>query len=199
MNMKPVFGLRTRLLALISFCALACRLADGQVVPPDIQVSVERIDPLDGKMVWSFPLDRTLRPYRCEAYTNRIVAFLYRVNAGLNFENTEVVFLDAKTGKRTAPFDTRYFIWANDDPQITRSRHGSQGSVEEERCEISLPKGCRSRGVAGLSWRNAGGNDVYFFRGSRMQWSMTLPEGAYNLSHWNEILVSVDTVKKGTE
>ena len=71
--------------------------------------------------------------------------------------------------------------------------------MEEERCELSLPNGWRTHGVAGLSWRNAGSNDVYFFYLAKLQWTMTLPEGAYNLSHWNNILVFRRMTEKGNK
>lgn len=194
--MKP--SLQIRLLVFITLAfALTLELTQGSIVPPDVQVSITRVDPVGGKTVWSYPFERALRPYRCEAYTNRIVVFLYRANADHNFENTEVAYLDAKTGKKVKPFDTRHFIWSDDDPEIARSRYGSQGSVEEERCEISLPNGWRSHGVAGLSWRNAGSNNIYFFCGSTLTWSMILPEGAYNLSHWKDILIFRRNTEEG--
>src|SRR6185312_12267340 len=105
----------------------------------------------------------------------------------------DAFFLDPKSGQKIPPFDTRAFVWPEDDPLIARS--GSSGSVEEERSEISLPNGWRSRGVAGLGWRNSGSNNIYFFQGSFWKWSMTLPDGAYNLSHWNNILI----YSRGTE
>jgi outer membrane protein assembly factor BamB len=187
--MKNRSAIEIRLLAALSVYVLSFGLLFGQVVRPDVQVSITRVNPLDGQTIWSVPVDRKLASYRLEAYTNRIVVFFYRADSDPNFNNSEVLFLDAKTGRRVEPFDTLDFIYPNEDPQIARSRFGSQGSVEEERGEITLPNGWRSHGVAGLSWRNAGSNDIYFFEGSKMEWSMILPEGAYNLSHWNDILI----------
>jgi len=169
---------------LIILCFTACLVAHASMVPPDVQVTLERINPSDWKTVWSVSFDRRLRPYQCEVYTNGIVSYLY----SLKRKGTrDVFFLDTKSGRKIPPFDTRDFIWSEDDPLVARS--GSSGSVEEGRSEFSLPNGWRSRGVAGLGWRNAGSNNVYFFKGSFLMWSMTLPDGAYNLSHWNEILI----------
>jgi outer membrane protein assembly factor BamB len=158
------------------------------MIEPDVQVYLERISPVDGKTIWSVPFDRELRPYRCEAYTNRIVAFFYS-KGGFAAQSTQVFFLNDKTGEAVKPFDTHQFIWPKQDPLIARSSHGSQGSVEEERGELSLPNGWRSHGVAGLSWRNAGENNICFFRATKLEWTLTLPEGAYNLAHWNNILI----------
>jgi hypothetical protein len=184
---------------LVFFYFIICSLARGQMIPPDAQVSLDRIDPLDGKTVWTVQFDRNMRPYRCEAYTNRIVAFLYPQKAGLSVDTAKVEFLSAKTGQTIPPFDTRDFIWPDQDPQIARSGNGSQGSVEDERSEISLANGWRSHGVAGLSWRNSGSNKVYFFLRSQLQWTMTLPDGAYNLSHWNDILVFSRMTEEGNK
>ena len=121
--MKSVSWCRIRLLTLILAYAAACALTYGQIVPPDVQVSLECLNPQDGKTVWSFPFDRKFWPYRCEAYTNRIVAFLYTSNADLTPDNTEVVFLSSKTGKRTAPFDTRDFIGISTTSTKGRTLH----------------------------------------------------------------------------
>lgn len=190
------------ILRLITFCFMICSVACAQIIPPDVQVSLDRIDPLNGKTVWTTPFDRAMRPYRCELYTNRVVAFLYAMKDESKADATTVVFLNAGNGQRVAPFDTRDFVWPDEDPQIARSGNGSggsQGSVEEERSELSLPNGWRSHGVAALSWHNAGSNDIYFFGRSQLQWIMTLPEGAYNLSHWNNILVFSRVTEKGNK
>lgn len=156
------------------------------MLPPDVQVSLERIDLLSGKAFWTNQFDRKMRPHRCEVYTNGIVTFLFSIKA---IEN-KVVFLDPKTGKPIPSFDTRHFAGRKEDPQIAYSGgYDRQESVEEERCEISLPNGWRSRGLVGLSWRNWGTNHVRFFRGPALQWTMILPHGAYNLAHWNDILI----------
>jgi outer membrane protein assembly factor BamB len=175
---------------LIILCLTACLVARAEMIPPDVQVSLERIDPLNGKTVWSSSFDRKLRPYRCEVYTNGVVTFFYSLKKR---GTRDVFFFDTKSGQKISPFDTRDFIWPEEDPLIARS--GSQGSVNEERSEISLPNGWRSRGIAGLSWRNSGSNTVYFFQGSFLKWAMTLPDGAYNLSHWKNILI----YSRGTE
>ncbi len=166
------------------------------MLPPDVQVTLECIDPLNGKTIWTNQFDRILRPYRCEAYTNGIVAFLSPVKG--DARTTEVVFLDPRNGSKVTPFDTRAFVFSKDDSQIARSGgYGSQGSVEEERSEITLPNGWRSKGIAGLSWRNAGSNHVYFLRKAELKWTMTLPDGAYNLAHWNEILIYKRSTEEG--
>src|ERR1051325_7297278 len=135
LTMKTLYYQRIRLLALAS-CLAACVRSSAQMVEPDVQVSLERISPVDGKLIWSVPFDREFRPYRCEAYTNRIVAFFYSRD-GFTGESTQVIFLNDKTGEVVKPFDTHQFIWPKQDPLIARSGHGSQGSVEEERGELS--------------------------------------------------------------
>jgi hypothetical protein len=102
-----------------------------------------------------------------------------------------VFFLDSKSGKPAAPFDTRDFVDWTHDPQLARSGLGSQGSVLEERCELHLPNGWISYGVARLRWWNAGSNKIHFFDSSKweLKWTLTLPEGAYNLAHWENLLV----------
>ena len=181
-------GLRILLLAVASFAGVS-QPASGEIIEPDVQVSLTRINPTSGKTIWSVPFDRKLRPYRCEAYTNRIVAYLFEYDSkhGFEPENTKVVFLSSETGDKVSPFDTRNFLHPEEDPLITRT--GSDGSMEEERSELSLPNGWRSHGVAGLAWRNSGKNSIYFFQGSQLKWTMILPDGAYNLAHWKDILI----------
>ena len=109
-----------------------------------------------------------------------------------------MIYLDSKTGRKTIPFDTRDFVYGDDDPQLARSRHGSQGSVLDERGELWLPNGWVSHGVSRLPWWNSGTNLVHFFDRYRweLKWSLTLPEGAYNLANWSNMLVFRKSVEK---
>jgi outer membrane protein assembly factor BamB len=168
------------------------------MVEPDIQVSLRKIDPLTGGEKWNVSFPTNQRPYRCEAYTNRIVVFLYTTHDRNKWLKSKVIFLDSKTGRTVAPFDTRDFVYGDDDPQLTRSRDGSQGSILDERGEIWLPNGWVSHGVSRLPWWNAGTNQIYFFDRYHweLKWSLTLPEGAYNLSHWSNVLVFRKGIKK---
>lgn len=186
--MRTFYYQRIRQLVLVACVLATCARSSAQIRDPDSKIFLERISPLDGKTIWAETFDLELRPYRFEAYTNRIVAFFY---SGGDFAalSTRVCFLNDKTGEAVKPFDTRQFIWSKQDPLIARSGHGSQGSVEEERRELSLPNGWRSHGVAGLSWRNAGENDICFFQATKLKWTLTLPEGAYNLANWNNTLI----------
>jgi outer membrane protein assembly factor BamB len=165
------------------------------MIPPDVQVSITCLDAQNGKEQWSSSFARNLRPYRCEVYKGRVVVFLSGIREVFGELNSTMVFLDSRTGKPMAPFDTRNFVYKDDDPQIRRSRLGSQGSVYEERSELLLPNGWVSYGVARLPWWNARSNNVYFFdrRTWDLAWTVTLPEGAYNLSHWRDILVFCKT------
>ncbi len=170
------------------------------MIDEHIQVTLRKIDPLTGKEQWSVPFPRWQRPYRCEAYKDRIVVFLYSTSDFGNGAVNEMVFLDSQKGRAAAPFDTRSFVHKDDDPLITRSRGGSQGSVLDERAELLLPNGWVSHGVSRLPWWNAGTNQIYFFDRYHweLQWSMTLPEGAYNLVNWSNVLVYYKWDRKGT-
>ena len=68
--------------------------------------------------------------------------------------------------------------------------------MREERSEISLPNGWRSKGLVDLPWRNDGSH-VRFLRNAKLQWTMALPYGAYNLAHWNDILVFCQYTEEG--
>jgi len=180
--------MRLLLAALILLCS---PLARASIVEPDVQVFLTCLDTRTAKAVWSFPFARKLRPYRCEAYKGRIVVFLRSIDETFAGLNSSMVFLDSSTGKPIPAFDTRLFVHKDEDPQIGRSRLGSQGSVLEERSELLLPNGWISYGVARLPWWNSRSNKVYFFdrRSWELKWTMILPEGAYNLSHWQDILI----------
>jgi hypothetical protein len=178
-------------LVLIFLVLLCSPLVRAELIEPDVQVSLTCLDVRSGKVGWGFPFARKLRPYRCEVYKGRIVVFLSSIDKTFGGFNSTMVFLDSQTGKPVPPFDTRSFVYKDDDPQIGRSRLGSQGSVLEERSELSLPNGWISYGVARLPWWNSGSNKVYFFdrRSWDLKWTVTLPDGAYNLSHWQDILI----------
>jgi outer membrane protein assembly factor BamB len=159
----------------------------ADLIEPDLQVSLTKVDPANGKTIWTVPFDRSLRPYRCEVYTNGVVAFLYNKNRGPMA--SKVVFVDPESGKPVEPFDTREFIYSWQDPLVARSRWGSQGSVEDERGELRLPNRWRTKGVARLSWYNWGPNKIHFFsQTNNLEWTMVLPHGAYNLANWRNIL-----------
>ena len=170
---------------------ISSAFVQAQVIPPDIQVSLTRMDPRTGKIAWSVPFARALRPYRCESYPGKIVVFLYPIGAGIDQSNTVVAFFDSQSGKAVTPFDMRRFIFPDDDPQTARSHSGSQGSVLDERAELILSNGWISYGVARLPWWNCGTNRIFFFdrRTWDLMWILTLPDGAYNLAHWHDVLI----------
>lgn len=189
-------------LLLVSLLVCLPWFTRASMLESDVQITLRKIDSLTGNEKWNVSFPQNQRPYRCEAYSNGIVAFLYLTDNKPNKETkSKMAFLDSNTGRAIAPFDTRDFVYGDDDPQITRSRYGSQGSALDERGELWLPNGWVSHGVSRLPWWNAGTNQIYFFDRYHwaLQWSMTLPEGAYNLSHWNNILVFRKSVKKGNK
>src|SRR5436190_6061685 len=181
-------NMRFHLGSLIILCPL---VAWTQMISANVQVSLTCLDARNGREQWSSSFARDLRPYRCEVYPGRVVVFLSAIREVFGDLNPTVVFLDSRTGKPVGPFDTRQFVYKDDDTQIGRSRRGSQGSVHEERSELLLPNGWVSFGVARLPWWNASTNNVYFFdrRTWDLKWTLTLPERADNLSHWRDILI----------
>jgi len=98
-----------------------------------------------------------------------------------------VVFLDSETGKPIAPFDTRNFVHKEEDPQIARS--SSHETEHDERSELLLPNGWVSQGAGRLPWFWNLSNKVHFFDCGDLKWTVTLPEGTDELSHWRDILV----------
>jgi outer membrane protein assembly factor BamB len=201
MNSKIPFSLTATLAALAVTSCVICSPSSAQLTHRDVRVSLARIDPKSGKTVWSFAFDRKMTPYRCEVYAGKIAAFLYSAKDGFDAKTTEAVFLNAKTGERITPFDTLAIPAPDDDPEFARSGLGTADSDEEkldrDRSEIELPNGWRSHSFVNPSTQSEGSNSLYFFKGPKLQWTMKLPQLAFVLSNWNDILVCGRQTKEG--
>jgi outer membrane protein assembly factor BamB len=173
-------------------------LARAQVIGPDYDITLNKIDPATGAIKWSVPFLRNQLPYRSEAYPGKIVVYLDLPPSPTDKEHkTEVLFLDSETGKPVMPFDTRRFVNVNEDAQIARSIDGLPGPELDFRSELNLPNGWISRG-AGLCACPPDAGKIYFFNqtSGELQWTFTLPGNATHLSHWDNTLLFQKSEKK---
>src|SRR6266487_2217145 len=87
-----------RILATLTF-ALLPFVATPMMIHEHVQVTLRKIDPLTGDLKWSYEFSRDRRPYRCEAYPGRIVVFSDSMSQWDDGPNSEVFFLDSRSGR----------------------------------------------------------------------------------------------------
>lgn len=179
------------LLLSLSFCSTAYTSSREYDGTPTLR----KINAATGDLQWNVKLRRYQMPYRIEAYPGKIVVFYWERYDDYDERDSKVLYLDAKNGRAIAPFDTRDFDHKSEDPQVTRSQY-HDGSIHEERTEIELPNRWISYGLGRLRLWNSGTNKIHFFHKFSwdLQWTLTLPEGAYKLDHWQEMLIFRSTV-----
>ncbi len=163
----------------------------GSEVAPKMRQTLRRLDPASGEMKWITRLPRHQMAYRCEAFPGRVVVYSTR-NDAIADHNSEVpqsrvMFIDSQTGRSTAPFDTHDYTFDYDDPLLVWS--GRPQAVLDPRSELRLSNDWVSHGLGALPLWSAGSNTIHF-TDSRLQpvWALHLPEGAYNLTSWRDIL-----------
>jgi outer membrane protein assembly factor BamB len=168
---KSINNIMTVLRWFIVVACMAPFVMRAQMIRPDVEVGMLCLDAATGKAVWQHWFGRKLMFTGYQFSDGKAVVRFYGMpsrNDDQDHTNKDsAAFLDMKTGKTVLPF-----------------------YLPVPSCELVLSNGWSSQGVTNLAWHNIGTNLIYFFDAhSNMVWKMTLPEGAYNLANWHDVLV----------